>query len=328
MNSIVKRVWRYSRNRIKFLQLRAQQKQEVKIIYWHSVGEDNIYTKGVKVNIPADIFLEQIRYIKNHYKVISLEDYIESIELEKCHTYSVVLTFDDCYRNLLLNAIPVLKKYNLPATIFVNSMFVGNKKLPWFVKLAYIVNMGKGKLLSDSFQDRFQLKNSNGKYGYDNLRSIALQNNTLQIDRICDGILENLGISNLELAKNANLFWNPDDFLTVNKNLISFGNHTATHPILSILDPENQYREIYRGKEFLTKKLGIESPPFAVPNGRVQDLCNVGERIVRETRHSCLLYAYGGTNDKTSDRFHLKRKMIPPLNGRLFAYFLEDYEPS
>ena len=328
MNSIVNRVWRYSRNRIKFLQLRAHQKQGVKIVHWHGVGEDNIFIKGSKASISTGIFKEQVKYIKKHYSVISLIDFIKSLKSGTLLSHSVVLTFDDCYRNLLLNAIPILIKYKLPSTIFVNSSFVGNKQLPWWVKLAYIVNIGEGKLLYDSFQDRLIMKSLDSDYGYDNLRSIALQNNTLQIDRICDGVLENLGISNLELAQNANLFWNPDDFLTVNKNLISFGNHTATHPILSILDPENQYREIYQGKEFLTKKLGIESPPFAVPNGRVQDLGNIGERIVRETGHSCLLYAYGGTNDKTSDRFHLKRKMIPPLNGRLFAYFLEDYEPS
>ena len=327
MKSIVKRVCRYSINKIKFLQVKAHQKQEVKIVHWHGVGEDNIYTKGLKVNIPANIFFEQIRYIKNHYSVISLEDYIKAIELERCHTYNVVLTFDDCYRNLLLNAIPVLKKYNLPATIFVNSMFVGNKKLPWFVKLAYMVNIGEGKLLYDSFQDRFQLKNSNGKYGYDNLLSIALKNNTFKVDEICDHLLKNLGFNVRDLAQEANLFWDLNDFFMVDKDLFSFGNHTASHPILSSLDAVDQRREIHDGKEFLTDNLGVMSPPFAVPNGGRQDLGDFGKEIVKETGHSCLLYAEGGTNAQMSNKYNLMREMILPLKGRLFSYSIENYEP-
>ena len=134
MNSIVNRVWRYSRNRIKFLQLRAHQKQGVKIVHWHGVGEDNIFIKGSKASISTGIFKEQVKYIKKHYSVISLIDFIKSLKSGTLLSHSVVLTFDDCYRNLLLNAIPILIKYKLPSTIFVNSSFVGNKQLPWWVK--------------------------------------------------------------------------------------------------------------------------------------------------------------------------------------------------
>ncbi len=66
-------------------------------------------------------FAERMSWLKNNFSVVSLDDcFTESTDEIK-----VAITFDDGFRSWITNAAPVLEKYNLPATFFVNSGLVG-----------------------------------------------------------------------------------------------------------------------------------------------------------------------------------------------------------
>ena len=90
-------------------------------------------------NVSPKAFSEQMDYLyTNGYSVISLEKYL-------CPTYkknkeikdkSLILTFDDGYRNNHTNAYPILKYYNYPATIFLATDYIGSSKpFPWLDNL-------------------------------------------------------------------------------------------------------------------------------------------------------------------------------------------------
>jgi peptidoglycan/xylan/chitin deacetylase (PgdA/CDA1 family) len=63
---------------------------------------------------------------KNHYNVVGLDKIASYLEKrEKMPPRTVAITFDDGYYNNYEYAYPILKKYNLPATIFVILKNVG-----------------------------------------------------------------------------------------------------------------------------------------------------------------------------------------------------------
>ena len=72
-------------------------------------------------------FEQHMEHLAKHkYNVISLSDLIEAIEQNKAlPKNTVVITFDDGYKNNYTNAFPVLKKYQFPATIFMPADKVG-----------------------------------------------------------------------------------------------------------------------------------------------------------------------------------------------------------
>jgi peptidoglycan/xylan/chitin deacetylase (PgdA/CDA1 family) len=72
------------------------------------------------IAVDRELFLTQLRYIKRHYRVIALCDYLVARQnSQPVPRHSVILTFDDGLRNFLTVAAPVLTELGLPATVFL-----------------------------------------------------------------------------------------------------------------------------------------------------------------------------------------------------------------
>jgi len=90
-----------------------------------------------KILVTRGLFLAQMRYLIRHYRVISMKDYLAARQNRKAiPPNSVILTFDDGFRNFLTVAAPVLNELNLPATIFLVTDWVeqrneSNSDLSW-----------------------------------------------------------------------------------------------------------------------------------------------------------------------------------------------------
>ncbi|MGB9878232.1 MAG: polysaccharide deacetylase family protein, partial [bacterium] len=78
------------------------------------------------LNVSPGDFEKQIKFLlTRNYKIISLSEMIEYFkEKGKPPSRAVVITFDDGFKNNYLYAYPILRKYNLPATIFLTTGFI------------------------------------------------------------------------------------------------------------------------------------------------------------------------------------------------------------
>ena len=93
-----------------------------------SVPAGNVLTVSVRV------FDRQMRFLKNNnYAVMPLDQAVALIaQRKKVPARAVVLTFDDGEEDNYLYAFPILKKYGLPATIFLVVGDIGKPdKLKW-----------------------------------------------------------------------------------------------------------------------------------------------------------------------------------------------------
>jgi len=88
----------------------------VRILTYHGVGTP----PRSPFDVTVEDFEEQVSYLKNNFNVITLKDYLEWKKgLKELPEKSVILTFDDGYRNLVENAVPILSKHDVPATFFI-----------------------------------------------------------------------------------------------------------------------------------------------------------------------------------------------------------------
>ena len=74
--------------------------------------------KGLHVNHLR--FAAQLDFLQRHYNIVSLQDYLIAHNGgQQLGNYSVVLTFDDGFRNFLTVAAPLLSARKLPAIVFL-----------------------------------------------------------------------------------------------------------------------------------------------------------------------------------------------------------------
>ena len=91
---------------------------KVAVLGYHSIIQDDS-SDLMKLNI--DKFKEQMKYLyDNGYNTLTLED-MECYMENKCDIKrkSILITFDDGYRDNYELAFPILKKYNFNAVVFV-----------------------------------------------------------------------------------------------------------------------------------------------------------------------------------------------------------------
>lgn len=104
----------------------------VPILMYHSVDIKPAPKNRLAVSVTS--FERQMRFLKKHrYNVIFLEALGDLIrDNKKVPARTLVITFDDGYKNNYDYAFPVLKKYNLAATVFVIIDEIGRyDRLTW-----------------------------------------------------------------------------------------------------------------------------------------------------------------------------------------------------
>jgi len=105
-------------------------KSGFRILLYHSIGD----TKTGDVSgtrISTEVFTEQMNLLHARgYNVLGLAELIEAIkENKEIPGNSIAISFDDGYKDMLANAVPILRKYNFPATVFVVPSYVeGNMR--------------------------------------------------------------------------------------------------------------------------------------------------------------------------------------------------------
>ena len=99
---------------------------KIPILMYHSIS----YEKGNTLRIPKETFREQMKYLKdNNYTTLTLDDLYSYMKTNKnLPKKSIVITFDDGYNDNYTNAYPILKEFNLKATVFVITNAIDKNK--------------------------------------------------------------------------------------------------------------------------------------------------------------------------------------------------------
>jgi len=98
----------------------------VPVLMYHKIDEGYMESK---LSVSPGSFERQMRFLrKNRYNIISLEELAGLIKSKKHIPYkTVAVTFDDGYKDNYTTAFPVLKKYNIPAAVFVVVNKIGRR---------------------------------------------------------------------------------------------------------------------------------------------------------------------------------------------------------
>src|SRR5690606_18113223 len=80
-------------------------------------------------HLPEDDLEKILKYLKSRFEIVSLEKIFEFHRSKRIPSRKVVaLTFDDGYLNNFTVALPLLEKYQIPATFFIIGKSLAEEK--------------------------------------------------------------------------------------------------------------------------------------------------------------------------------------------------------
>jgi len=79
--------------------------------------------------VSPETFEEHVKFLNAHYDPVSLIELTRRIDTKTFRGNEACITFDDGYRDNLTHALPVLEKYQTPATIFITTHRLGEQSM-------------------------------------------------------------------------------------------------------------------------------------------------------------------------------------------------------
>jgi peptidoglycan/xylan/chitin deacetylase (PgdA/CDA1 family) len=277
----------------------------VQILTYHRVNNEfDPYFPAV----PPAVFAEQMEYLASHFSVCSLTEAVTRLQARDVPDNVVVITFDDGYRDNYVHAFPILRKFSIPATIFLATSSIGSGTLLWHDRVFTAFRETREFVLREygkdhrsyplrSVQERLFAQQEVLRF----LRSLDDHDRTKWINCLVTDLKVEEGKRRLNLM----LSW--DEVREMHKHGISFGSHTVTHAILSKMSIEAVKREIYESQKIIAQQLGVIPTTFAYPNGSQADFTQVTKEILQDAGYICAVTTVFGTNESGQDLFELRR---------------------
>ena len=296
--------------------LRRVNRHKCLILMYHGVSDQGAISEtqnASAMHLSVEQFSQQLSFLSENYNVIALSELINHlIRGDALPPYSVAITFDDGYENNYTKAFPVLQKYGMPATIFLSTLYVGNKELFWPDRLELI------------FRSQDTLSRISSVLSTVGIRSGSPGEQLEALIRYCKTITnkeKEALISRLEELSSAACTELPDDFRCLTwqqvremyiSKLVDFGSHTNSHVILTRVDHDAARNEIEQSRNILRDHIGVNPLLFSYPNGGEGDFDDYSEKLLAELGFNCALLTIEGFNDVHSNPYQLKRMGIYP----------------
>lgn len=255
----------------------VEQGRGLRILIYHGVCKNS----PLKFNsrfLSERVFEKHLIAIKKHYNTISYLDY--KTKKFSASKLNVLLTFDDGLRNNFTLALPLLKKYKIPAVFFVCT--VKDRSAYLFNDLADVFSaVGPHEISIDSvsfkktkvgihsryvtFENKVlasHFQNANSKKRNEIISEIFQYVSKEQL-KVCDEFLELISDSEIEELSKV--------------NGITIGSHGVVHSDFSSLSREELREELIESKlrlEHLTEKIcDLIAFPYGAYNKQTIELC-------------------------------------------------------
>ncbi len=294
----------------------------INIVTYHSVGrEKTVFTSGTDLRHDPEAFEQQIDYLAENYNPMHLRELVHALESGETTRRAVVITFDDGYADALRKAFPILYRRRVPATIFPVTSVIGNADLLWMHKLAWLTANGFVARLDDALKaEGFPARGE-----HESVERFVRRCYRPDLPSILESVLQSTGVRGADLARRYRLYLEPAEISGADRDLLEFGNHTHTHPVLSALSFDGQCAEMRKAREVLKELTRCEPVAVAYPFGLKRDHNADSQRAARATGHHGALDMQRRLNVGPIDPFRLSRKASPVGSQEAFERLIEDW---
>jgi peptidoglycan/xylan/chitin deacetylase (PgdA/CDA1 family) len=255
------------------------------VLMYHRVLSDSDRNKSFShdgIIVDRDTFERHIRFLKKAFHVMALDEFNHRIQNNiSFDNYSCLITFDDGWKDNYTDAYPVLRKYDLPATIFLPVDYIGTHDPFWQEKLGqrlYWMHQNRDKVSHDHLKEYHLdgISHFNDDQVRRHIKAFISQkkkDSITSIRQFIEDLSKVVGdkrpASNGKDQIDAFLGW--DEVKLMATNGVAFGSHGVHHKILTKVTLDEASEEIAKSKNKIEDKLSKSVTAFSYPNGDYDD---------------------------------------------------------
>lgn len=240
----------------------------LRVLTYHRVDvpQARPWLDPVLISASPEVFESQMRYLSANYHPISVSDVLEVLERNDRRILpprAVLVTFDDAYQDFEQHAWPVLKRYQIPVTLFVPTAFPDHpERLFWWDRLFHA--------LCSTVKSEIRTPIGNLAIGTDLERSQAI----LRLKKHIKSLPNDVAIAfvedveqQLDVSPHANGVLGWEELRRLAHAGVTLAPHTQTHPIMNHIPPSAMQNEALDSLYDLQREIGETLPVFAYPSG-------------------------------------------------------------
>jgi peptidoglycan/xylan/chitin deacetylase (PgdA/CDA1 family) len=249
-------------------------------------------------------FRWQMKVLADCFNVMPLDEALDALAQNRLPPRAVCITFDDGYRSTHDLALPVLREFGFPATVFVTTGYVGSGSM-WNDRI----------LESLRRLDAEQLDLSDAGLGSYPVGTMAERRETLALlteraKYLAPDLRQELveRLDRLTGTRESDPMLTDTMIRSMAAQGVEIGAHTISHPILAKLSDESARFEIAESKRQLEDITGKPVRYFAYPNGKPDiDFHERHMSMAREAGFEAAFSTAMGAAGAEHDRFALPR---------------------
>ena len=255
--------------------------------------------------VDARTFSRHMGVLRRHFTVLPLQTAVELLASNELPPLAVSITFDDGYADNWSVAAPILKQFDLPATLFVASGYLNGGRM-WNDTIVEAVRRIDAERIDLETRDigPLPLRTMEERAG-SAMRIVLSLRRMTPAQRMT---LTDLVASHVSSRLPTDLMLTSEQLQQLHDAGFEIGAHTVSHPILANLPYDQAVQEIRDSQDELRRLLGDDIRGFAYPNGHPGT--DYGIEHVNAAREAGFEYAVTtsrGTGWTDTDRFQLPR---------------------
>lgn len=229
--------------------------------------------------VTPETFELHLKFIRRFLRPVTPAEFARKLSsAEPFESRTCLVTFDDGWYDNMEYALPLLRKYGVPAVLFVPTDFPDGERYFWYDRLTRLLFYAwQHRGMADEFFDRVGARDvlaMDERSARQAIRAIVMNLNSTANVAVNEAI-EELQTALARLQPELSLH-GEDYFLTwpqlaaLSQSEIFFiGSHAVTHTAMTEIDLDTVSEELRESKARIQQQLGVEPALFAYPNGNV-----------------------------------------------------------
>lgn len=292
------------------------------VLLYHRV--ENLLNDYNYQAVTPDNFRTHINFLKNNYQIITPDEIYNDIETDEDR---IVITFDDGYYDFYTNAMPILREYNVPATLFVSTENIDKQFENWtdnILRIIFSEHNGSISIMDEKISNKWNVTTiKERKAFYQDIRKLFLQMGKKDRDRYTQ-VLENWANVKHEGRIDRRILRSNEIYNISREKLITLGSHTCSHPSLRCLEEEEQIKEIVESKKTLEEIIKNKIEYFSYPFGTKDHYSEKTIEIVKKTGYKMAFSVSNSTVGIEKNCYEIPRCPVGNYDEREFISFINN----